>query len=327
MVEFGFALSSEEHDPATLVRLAARAEEAGFTFASISDHFHPWVTNQGHSPFVWAVIGGIAQATKQLKLQTGVTCPIIRTHPAIIAHAAATAELMMPGRFRLGLGAGENLNEHVVGERWPVPPVRHEMLCEAISIIRELWTGEEVDFYGDYYTVEDARLFSHPEKAPPIYIAASGTKSASLAGENDGLITTSPDRDVVQAFENAGGRGKPRFGQLTVCWAERAEEARKTALHYWPNSGLPGGVNWEIKNYTLFDQLTKLVTEEQVAKSILCGPDPQPIVAQVQQYLDAGFDHLYFHQVGPDQEGFFRFWKRELAPQLRQRAAGASAAG
>jgi G6PDH family F420-dependent oxidoreductase len=326
MVQLGYALSSEEHDPQALVKLAGRAEQAGYSFVSISDHFHPWTSQQGNSPFVWGVIGGIATATSRLELQTGVTCPIIRIHPAIIAQAAATAAALMPGSFRLGLGAGENLNEHIIGEHWPPPPVRHDMLCEAIEIIRELWAGEEVTYYGEYFTVEEAKLFTTPPSAPPALIAASGKKSAALAAENDGLITTAPDPKVIGAFEEAGGREKPRFGQITVCWAETEAEARKTAHKWWPTSGIPGNATWETKTVELFDQLATGVTEDQVAKSIICGPDPQKHISEIRKYIDAGFDHVYMHQVGPDQEGFFRFYEREVLPQI-SRQAGVSAAG
>jgi G6PDH family F420-dependent oxidoreductase len=250
----------------------------------------------------------------------------MRIHPAIIAQAAATAAAMMPGRFRLGLGAGENLNEHIIGEHWPQAGIRHDMLEESIEIIRELWKGDEVNYYGSYFTCEEAKLFTTPPEAPPIYVAASGPQAAVLAAQNDGLITTSPDREVIQSFEQNGGRGKPRFGQITVCWAENEAEARKIAHEWWPTSGIPGNATWETKTVELFDQLSSAVTEEQVAKSIICGPDPQKHIEQAKKYIDAGFDHVYFHQVGPNQEGFFRFYEREVLPQL-SRKAGASAAG
>lgn len=231
MTEYGYALSSEEHEPLKLVEFAQRAESAGFTFALISDHYHPWMDRQGHSSFVWSVIGAIAATTKELRLGTGVTCPTIRIHPAIIAQAAGTAAALMPGRFFLGLGAGENLNEHITGQRWPAPPVRRKMLAEAIDVIRELWTGESVDHYGEFYTVEDARLYTLPPSAPPIFVAASGEQAAELAGKaGDGLIATSPERALVQRFEAAGGARKPRYAQITVCWAKDEASARRTAF-------------------------------------------------------------------------------------------------
>jgi coenzyme F420-dependent glucose-6-phosphate dehydrogenase len=230
MFEIGYTLSSEEFGPRDLVRFAARAEEAGFSFALVSDHFHPWIDEQGESPFVWSVIGGVSQATERLRLGTGVTCPLIRIHPGIVAQAAATSEAMMPGRFFLGLGTGENLNEHIFGDRWPPAAERQRMLEEAVACIRELWRGEETSFRGDHYTVENARIYTLPDPPPPIYLAAAGAKGADLAGRiADGLISVAPDQDVIKAFERGGGKGKPTYGQLHVCWAEREEEARKIA--------------------------------------------------------------------------------------------------
>src|SRR4029453_1447664 len=204
-MQLGYALSSEEHAPTDLVRDARRAEEVGFSFALISDHFHPWVSHQGHSPFVWSVIGGIAQATQRLQLGTGVTCPLIRIHPAILAQAAATAAAMMPGRFFFGLGTGENLNEHIVGERWPPYDLRLEMFEEAIDLIQTLWRGETTSYRGAYYTGEDAQIFTLPKELPTLMIAASGDKAAESAGRlGDGLISTAPDADVVKTFHGAG---------------------------------------------------------------------------------------------------------------------------
>src|SRR6266480_606206 len=195
-MEIGYALASEEHGPNDLVRNARAAEEAGFTFALISDHFHPWVDTQGQSPFVWSVIGAIAQATERLELGTGLTCPTTRIHPAIIAHAAATVAAMMPGRFFLGVGTGENLNEHVTGARWPLPWERLEMLEEAVDVIRKLWSGEEITHRGEHYTVEEARLYTLPDERPEIYVAASKPQAAELAGRiGDGLISTAPNEE------------------------------------------------------------------------------------------------------------------------------------
>src|SRR5919108_5779013 len=211
MVEIGYALSCEEHPPNDLVRSARRAEEVGFTFALISDHYHPWIDRQGHSPFVWSVIGGISQATERLVLGTGVTCPTMRIHPGIIAQAAATSAAMMPGRFFLGVGTGENLNEHIFGDAWPEPAVRLEMLQEAIDVIRLLWKGDTQSHRGRYFTVDNARIYTLPKKPPPIMIAASGEQAAKLAGRaGDGLISTAPEPDTLKAFDKAGGKGKPR---------------------------------------------------------------------------------------------------------------------
>jgi G6PDH family F420-dependent oxidoreductase len=314
MTEIGYALSSEEHSPNDLVRHAQRAEEIGFTFALISDHFHPWVSEQGHSPFVWSVIGGIAQATETLRLGTGVTCPIIRTHPAIIAHAAATAAAMMGnGRFFLGVGTGENLNEHVLGDRWPPHDIRLEMLEEAVEIMRLLWEGKTTSWWGNYYDVEDARIFTLPNKPLAIMVAAGGETTAEAAGRfGDGLITTSPDAELVQQFEAAGGKGKPRYGQLTVCWAESEAEARRTVHRIWPNSGLTGELSQELRTVVHFEQAVKMLKEEDTAEHIICGPDPIKHIEGIQKFIDAGYDHVYIHQIGPDQEGFFRFYKENV---------------
>jgi coenzyme F420-dependent glucose-6-phosphate dehydrogenase len=233
MLELGYSLSSEEHPPNDLVRFAQRAEQAGFSFAVISDHFHPWTRKQGHAPFVWNVIGAIAATTEKLRLGTGVTCPLIRIHPAIVAQAAATAAAMMPGRFFLGLGAGENLNEHVVGEKWPPASIRREMLQEAIHVIRTLWQGGNQSHRGRFFTVENATIFTRPDTPPPIYIAAGGRKIAELAARaGDGLITAGSEHEVIRQFDEAGGNDKPKYTQLTVCWAKSENEARRIA-HEW----------------------------------------------------------------------------------------------
>src|ERR671925_2086247 len=215
MVELGYKLSSEEQRPNDLVRYAAMAENAGFTFALISDHYHPWIDRQGQSPFVWAVLGGIAGATEDLRVGTGVTAPIIRIHPALVAQAAATCAAMMPGRFFLGVGTGENLNEHVLGDRWPAPDERLEMLEEAIEVMRLLWQGGRQTHRGKHYTVEGARIYTLPAESPPIAVAAAQPRAAELAGKlGDALISVAADEEVVQRFEDAGGKGKPRYGQI-----------------------------------------------------------------------------------------------------------------
>jgi coenzyme F420-dependent glucose-6-phosphate dehydrogenase len=316
MPELGYALSSEEHGPRELVRNARAAEEAGFTFALISDHYHPWTDAQGQSPFVWSVIGGIAEATDRLRLGTGVTCPTIRIHPAIIAHAAATSAAMMPGRFFLGLGAGENLNEHVVGEGWPAPDERLAMLAEAIEVIRLLWRGGYQTHRGDFYDVEQARLYTLPDELPPIAVAAGKPGSAELAGKSgDAFIGVAPEQELIDAYEQAGGKG-PRYGQITVCWAEDEAHAKKTAREIWPNAGLGGDLSYELPLPLHFEQATENVTEDDVAESVICGPDPEPHLEAIQEYERAGYDHVYVHQIGPDQAGFLDFYKREVLPNL-----------
>jgi G6PDH family F420-dependent oxidoreductase len=323
MAEFGMALSSEELTPRGLIDAARDAETAGFPFAMISDHFHPWIDRQGESPFVWAVIGGIAERTRTLRLGTGVTCPLMRMHPAIVAQAAATAATMMPGRFMLGLGSGEALNEHVVGLHWPTSATRVAMLREAIEVIRTLWTGDEVSFSGDYFDVETARLYTLPRDLPPILVAASGPDAAFVAAENDGLVTTHPSPGVVQEFEAAGGRDKPHYSQVGVCWAKDMAAARKTARHYWPTAVLPGSIDPDLPRPRQFEDLVGTATEEEVARAIVCGPDPEPYVRAIRERLETGVDHLYFHQVGPDQRGFMEFFQREVRPLLEGRASAA----
>lgn len=318
MASIGYAMSSEEHRPNDLVRHARRAEEVGFDFALISDHFHPWTDSQGHSPFVWSVLGGIAQATERLQVGTGVTCPTIRIHPAIIAQAAATVGTMMPGRFFLGVGTGENLNEHILGDRWPAHDQRLAMLEEAIQVMRLLWQGGAQTHRGQFYTVENARIYTLPEEPVPVMVAASGPKAAEAAGRlGEGLISTAPDKEVVKSFESAGGKGRPRYGQLTVCWARDEAEARRTALKIWPNAGLPGELSQELPMPAHFEQASKLVTEEKLAEQVVCGPDPKRHIEQIRKFIDAGFDHVYVHQVGPDQEGFFNFYAEQVLPKLR----------
>jgi len=312
----GYALSSEEHRPLDLVRNAAQAEEAGFEFALISDHFHPWIDRQGESAFVWSVLGGIAAATDRLVLGTGVTCPMIRIHPAIVAQAAATTAAMLPGRFFLGVGTGENLNEHVLGQRWPATEIRREMLEEAIEVMRALWQGDLTSHRGRHYTVENARIYTLPDEPIDVLIAAGGTKAAELAGRiGDGLIGTAPDESVLEAFDGAGGTGKPRYAQLTVCWAEREEQARRTAFEFWPNAALEGTLGQELPLPSHFEAASAMVTEDDVAKRVVCGPDPEAYAERIDEYVDAGYTHVYLHQVGTDQEGFLRFCARELLPR------------
>lgn len=317
MLRIGFTLSSEEQHPDQLVRLAEIAEDAGFDFATISDHFHPWTTAQGNSPFVWSVLGGIASSTSHLKVGTAVTCPLIRLHPAIVAHAAATVAAMMPDRFFLGLGTGESLNEHVTGERWPSASERRVLLREAVGIIRELWDGGLVEHRGPRYTVVDAQLFTLPDRPPPIYLAAAGTKAAELAAEiGDGLIGTIPDPQLIRTFEGAGARGKPKLGQLTVCWAKDERTAVETAKTSWPTAALKGELTQELPLPRHFEQAAEMVTEDELRKVIVCGPDVETHVEMVRRYQEAGYDHVVIHQVGQDQEGGLRFIADRVLPEL-----------
>jgi G6PDH family F420-dependent oxidoreductase len=310
MAEIGYFLSSEEHGPAELVRQAQQAEQAGFRSVWISDHYHPWNDRQGQSPFVWSVIGGIA-ATTNLRVTTAVTCPTVRIHPAIIAQAAATATLLLPGRFQLGVGSGENLNEHVLGDRWPRLEVRLEMLEEAVQVLRLLWEGKLTSHDGRYYRVENARVYSLPPEPPPVLVSALGPKAVSLAARiGDGLISTQPDKQSLEQYAAEGGSG-PRQGGFKVCWAKDEQTGRKTAYEL-----VPGQLSQELALPSHFEQASQLVTEDQLAETIPCGPDPERHLASLRQYLDAGFDEVYISQIGDDQAGFFAFYRKELAPRL-----------
>jgi len=316
-VQLGYKLSSEEFGPNDLVTGARAAEDAGFTFALISDHFHPWIDAQGQSPFVWAVLGGIAVATERLRVGTGVTCPSVRIHPAVIAQAAATAAVMFEGRFFLGVGTGENLNEHVVGLGWPSPPIRQEMLEEAIEVIRLLWKGGLQSHRGRHYVVETARLYTRPENPPPIMIAVGGEQGAELAGRiGDGMIGTDPNAESIKTFERAGGRRKPRYGELTVCWAESVAKAKKIAHKIWPTATVAGALHWELPLPSHFEAAVEDVDEDTVADEIVCGPDPEKHLEAIRDYAKAGYDHVCIHQVGPDQAGFLRFYAKEILPKL-----------
>ena len=278
---------------------------------------------------MWAVIGAIAQVTERIRVGTGVTCPTTRIHPAIVAQAAATAAAMLPGRFWFGIGSGENLNEHVVGARWPEPAVRQERMAEAVAVIRLLWQGALCSHHGRHFTVENARLYTLPEEPPPIYVATGGTgRATEIAAEiGDGMIGLPPDREMIATFERAGGAGKPRFGQIHVCWAGSQAEARRTALEWWPNALAGHGLAWELPLPSHFEAATEWGTEDAIAEQIVCATDAAPIVEAVSEYTEAGYDHVYLHQVGPRQDAFLDFSERELLPALRGLRAGAGAAG
>ncbi|MGZ4716797.1 MAG: TIGR03557 family F420-dependent LLM class oxidoreductase [Acidimicrobiales bacterium] len=317
MPRFGYTLSSEEHGPRDLVRNAARAEAAGFDFCSISDHLHPWVTAQGHSPFVWSVLGGIAEATSSIDVVIGVTCPLIRIHPVVVAHAAATTSLLFDDRFSLGVGSGEALNEHVLGHRWPTPEARRAMLAEAVAVMRELFTGETVDNRGDFYTVENARLFDAPERPIPLIVSGFGQASAEMAGQiGDGLWGHGSDPSLVEAFESAGGTG-PRYAQLNVCLGADEAECRRVVHEVWPNAAIPGQLSQDLPTWTHFEQAATLVTEDAAVESVPCGPDLGPVIDAARQFADAGYDHVYLHQIGPDQDALLSRWAGDLGAELR----------
>jgi G6PDH family F420-dependent oxidoreductase len=314
--QVGVFLSAEEHGPTELIDFARQAEAAGFRQLWVSDHYHPWIDRQGQSPFVWCVLGGIAATTTSLQVMTAVTCPTIRIHPAIVAQAAATAAVMLPGRFRFGVGSGENLNEHILGDRWPPTEVRLEMLEEAVEVMRRLWRGEIVRHEGRHYRVENARLYTRPEEPPPVFVSALGPKAVRLAARiGDGYVSTVADGDLVRLYEAQGGRG-PKVAGVKVCWADDETAARKAAFDLWPTAGVPGELSQELPMPAHFDQATSNVTEDQVAEVIACGPDPERHVAEIRRFLDAGFDEVAVSQIGKDQAGFFDFYQREVLPRL-----------
>ena len=324
-LRIGYKLCSEERSAPELVDDARRAEDAGFDFAAISDHFHPWTDTQGESPFVWSVIGAIAHATERLEIGTAVTCPTGRIHPAIVAQAAATAATLLPGRFWLGVGTGENLNEHITGSAWPDTTTRREMLHEAVHVMRRLWSGELVTHRGGSFRVETARLYSLPETVPRVFVAAGGETAAHLAAEmGDGLITTSPDPAVVGAFTDAGGTG-PRLAELSVSFDEDESKALKTVLRCWPLAGIPGELPAELPLPRHFEQAAEMVRQEDVRDKVVAGADVRRYLKQIKTYVDAGLDHVFLHQVGRKQEPFFHFAKQELLPAVRREFTAAAA--
>lgn len=316
MTAFGLTVSSEEHPPAHMVEIARQAEEFGFDFISVSDHFHPWIEAQGHSPFVWSVLGAISQATSTIEVGVGVSCPTMRIHPAVSAHAAATTGALLPGRFAWGVGTGENLNEHVTGAAWPTASVRLDMLEEAIEITRRLWTEDSVDHRGPHYIVEDARIFDKPDPLPPIVVSAFGPEAAEMAARvGDGLWTTGIKEDVLEAYRSAGGDGQV-WSQLSVCWDPDPEVAAERAHRIWPNTGLPGQLAQDLRTVLHFEEATSMVRREDIESSLPCGPDAGPILDSISAAVDIGVDHVYLHQIGDPLDGFMQFWAEELRPKL-----------
>lgn len=315
MTEFGWSLIGEEHGPNALVETAVNAEGAGLEFALASDHFHPWLSAQGNSPFVWSTLGGITRETDDLRMGTGVTCPLIRIHPANVAQSAATVGEMSDGRFFLGVGTGENLNEHVVGERWPPHDVRLEMLEEAVEIIRGLWEGETFSHHGQYYTVENARIYTLPDIPPDIAVAASGPQSADVAGRiGDAFISTAPKSDLLDQFAE-GGDG-PTYGQVTVCWDESEQNAREIAHEQWANTALSGELGQVLPTTAHFEQATEMLSEEDVAGKVVCGPDAGDHIDQIETFVNAGYDYVSVHQVGPRQADAIQFYEEEVLPSF-----------
>ncbi|MER0449772.1 LLM class F420-dependent oxidoreductase [Streptomyces sp. Edi4] len=320
MVQIGYTMMTEQAGPRALVEDVVAAERAGFDFSVTSDHYFPWLESQGHAPYAWSVLGAAAQATSRIPLMTYVTCPTVRYHPAVVAQKAATMQLLSEGRFRLGLGSGENLNEHVTGAGWPSPQVRIGMLEEAVEIIRDLFSGETVNHQGTYFDVSNARLWDLPDEPVPIGVAVSGERSCALAGRlADLVIATEPKKKLIDAFDRHGGQGKPRVGQLPVCFdtdrdaaIARAHDQFRWAMGGWPvNSELPGPSG--------FAGATSFVTRDDVADAIPCGDDVSAFVEAVRPYVEAGFTEVALVQVGGDHQRPFIEWaERKLLPALRE---------
>jgi G6PDH family F420-dependent oxidoreductase len=316
MASIGIFLSCEEQSAKRLVDIAVKAEDAGFRDFWISDHYHPWVDAQGESPFVWSVIGAIAAATREARVTTAVTCPTVRIHPAIVAQAAATSSLLLDGRFALGVGTGEALNEHILGDPWPGIEQRLSMLEESVAIMRELWSGDSVSFDGQHYVVDRARLYSLPEEPVAVLASAFGSKAATAVGAwAEGYINVAPSDDLLATYRDAGGVGKAQGG-MKVCWGPDAAECVRTVHRRWPNEALGGELSQVLPMPAHYEAACAPVTEDMVAAAVPCGPDVEQHVAKIQAFVDAGYDEVYVNQIGDDQEGFLKFMKDEVLPRF-----------
>jgi G6PDH family F420-dependent oxidoreductase len=316
-MKIGYFLSCEEFGPADLIAQARAAEEAGFHGLWISDHFHPWNREQGQSPFVWSVIGALAEATSRVPVTTAVTCPTVRIHPAVIAQAAATSAAMLPGRFQLGVGSGEALNEQILGDDWPSADVRLDMLEEAIELMRRLWTGTVVHHSGEHYRVRHARIYTLPDEPPPVLVSGFGPKSTDLAARlGDGYCTVGPDTELITRFRTKSAEFKPVHAGAKVCYGDDEAEAVRTVHRLWPNEGLPGELAQILPTPEHFEQACSLVTEEMIGESVPCGPDLDRHIDWIQEYADAGVDELYVQQVGGGHEEFFDVYRREVLPRF-----------
>ena len=317
----GYFLSSEEFGPKEQIEQARMAQEAGFEALWISDHYHPWNDAQGQSGFVWGVIGALSQAV-DLPIGTAVTCPTTRIHPAVVAQAAATAAVQTGGRFTLGVGTGEALNEHILGDAWPPAKVRRDMLEESVEVMRKLWTGETVHHRGKYYTVDSARIYTRPEQPVPVYVSGFGPAAVKLAGRiGDGYVGMSPEADLVDLYRESGGQGKVVQGGYKVCWGCDRDEAVKTAHARWANEALPGELAQVLPQPRHFEQASTLVTPDMVGDMVVCGDDTDAHVEQLQKFVDAGYDEIYINQIGPDQRGFFDFYAERILPKFRSQVA------
>jgi G6PDH family F420-dependent oxidoreductase len=323
-MQLGYTMMTEQAGPKDLVTHAVGAEQAGFDFAVSSDHYFPWLEEMGHSPNAWVTLGAAAQATERIPLMTYVTCPTMRYHPAVVAQQAATLQIVADGRFSLGLGAGENLNEHVTGGGWPPADVRQEMLVEALQIIRALFDGGYVNFRGEHFEVESAKLWDLPEKRVSIGVAVSGPQGCRIAGEYaDTMIAVEPDASLGEQFDAAGGAGKPRIGQMPVCYDTDRDAAVARAHRLFRWFGFGWKVNAELPGPTAFDAAGQFVRPEDVASSIPCGDDVDAVLEAAKAYADAGFTHLALVQIGGDQQAPFLEWsEKALKPAWRQAFGG-----
>jgi G6PDH family F420-dependent oxidoreductase len=316
MMRIGYILSSEEFGPHELLEQARMAEQAGFEGFWISDHYHPWTEAQGQSPFAWSMIGALSQVST-LPVTTAVTCPTVRLHPAVVAQAVATSAVLHSGRFVLGVGSGEALNEHIFGDAWPVAKVRQEMLEEAIEVMRKLWDGGFVDHRGKHYTVENARVYTLPEARPKVYVSGFGRRSVDLAARiGDGYISTRPDPELVRRFHDHGGAGKPTQAGFKACYAADVEQATRIAYQRWRTDALPGELGQVLPSPRHFEQAGQLVTAQMMTEAFALGPDPRRQLAMIEQYANAGYDELYVTNIGPHHREFFDLYSREVLPAL-----------
>ncbi|WP_457254758.1 TIGR03557 family F420-dependent LLM class oxidoreductase [Pedococcus sp. P5_B7] len=316
-MKVGYFLSCEEYGPEDLVEQAVLAERAGFSGLWISDHFHPWNDEQGQSPFVWSVIGAISQACS-LPVTTAVTCPTVRLHPALVAQAAATSASMLKGRFILGVGSGEALNEHILGGPWPHAERRLGMLEEAVEVIRALWSGEVVSHVGEHYVVDTARIYTLPDQAPPIYVSAFGPKALEVAARiGDGFITTKPDGEAVGEFRRLKGDDRaPAMAGFKVAFADTASEGLDHAHRLWANSGVPGELAQVLPSPQHFEQASTLVTKESTGESVVCGNDAEEHRNAFKPYAEAGFDEVFVANMGPHWREMIEFYGEQVLPRL-----------
>jgi G6PDH family F420-dependent oxidoreductase len=311
-MRIGYFLSSEEFTPAQLIEQARLAQDAGFQGLWISDHYHPWNDAQGESPFVWSILGALSQ-TVTIPITTAVTCPVMRIHPAVIAQAAATTATLLEGRFVLGVGTGEALNEHILGDRWPFADERLEMLEEAVDVLRQLWQGDYVTHHGKHYTVDQAKIYTRPAQPPKVYVSAFGPKAIEVAARvGDGYISTSPDADLVGEFRRRAGEGKPVQGGFKGCWASTEDEGAEIAHRLWGTSGIPGELSQVLPSPKHFEQAAQLVTPEMTRQSLPCGPDPAGHAEQLKKFEDAGFDEVYVSNIGPHYRELIDLYRREF---------------